>query len=122
VNGVGYLFDENVDPRLYRALKALAPDVIAWRIGAPGTPPSGTDDPTILTWCEAERLILVTNNRASMPMHLADHLASGRHVPGIFVLRDSMTFGEAAEELALIFGATEPAEHVDRLRYLPISR
>jgi hypothetical protein len=28
----------------------------------------------------------VTNNRKSKPRHLADHLAGGRHVPGIFVL------------------------------------
>ena len=50
-------------------------------------------------WCEIHEFILVTNNRKSMPKHLADHLA----------------------ELILIAGASFPKEYQDRIEYLPLS-
>jgi hypothetical protein len=36
-----------------------------------------------------------------MPVHLADHLAQGRHIPGIFQLNPNMSVGETLEELVL---------------------
>jgi hypothetical protein len=56
-----------------------------------------------------------------MPRHLHDHLAAGRHVPGIFILNPNMNMGETIEELTLIWGASEPDEYADQLNYLPIS-
>ena len=56
-------------------------------VGEPGElniPPLGSD---ILNWCELNGFIVVTNNRNSMPVHLAEHLAQNRYIPGIFVLR-----------------------------------
>lgn len=118
---IKYLLDEHVNPRLRKALKQQAPDLIVWRIGDAGAPALNSLDPDILRWCEANNFSLVTNNRASMPVHLQDHLAAGRHVPGIFVLNPKMTMGETALELALIWEATEPDEYTDQLRYLPVS-
>jgi hypothetical protein len=42
-----YLLDENVNPRLRKALKQLSPDMIVWRVGDVGVPPRGTSDPGI---------------------------------------------------------------------------
>ena len=118
---VAYLLDENVNPRLRRALKGRSPELVVWRAGDPGAPPLHTDDPTILKWCASNGFVLVTNNRTSMPLHLRDHLASGEHVPGIFILHPIMTLGETADELALVHEATDAAEYADRLHYLPLS-
>lgn len=57
-----------------------------------------------------------------MPVHLREHLATGRHVPGIFTLNPNMTLGETADELVLIWGACEAEEYADELNYLPLSR
>ncbi len=122
MTAVGYLLDENVDPRLRRAVTSRASDLRVWCIGDPGAPPLHTDDPTILAWCEANGFILVTNNRTSMPGHLRDHLAGGRHVPGIFILHPAMTLGETADELALIGLASHADEYADLIRFLPLSR
>ena len=65
--------------------------------------------------------MLVTNNRATMPVHLRDHLAAGRHIPGIFILNPGMSKGETIDDLTLIWAASEASEHVDRLSYLPLS-
>ena len=42
------------------------------------------------------------NNRRTMPVHLADHLALGPHIPGIFVIGENMGMGAIIDELFLI--------------------
>ena len=115
-----YLLDENVDDSLRQGLHARYPDIVAWRVGIPTAPPVGTLDPDILRWCEAHDFSLVTNNRDSMPDHLGDHLAAGRHTPGIFTLNPHLSIGETVEELALIWGASEADEYADQINYLPL--
>ena len=80
-----------------------------------------TLDPEILIWCEERAFILVTNNRKSMPPHLQNHLAQGRHVPGILVLNPRMSVGNTIDELILIWGASEEVEYLDRISFLPVS-
>jgi hypothetical protein len=118
---INYLLDENVNPRLRDALQRRLPDMVAWRVGDPGASALQASDPDILIWCEANNFILITNNRTSMPIHLRDHLMTGRHIPGIFILSPDMAIGETADELALIWEASEPDEYFDRLSYLPVS-
>lgn len=55
-----------------------------------------------------------------MPVHLTNHLAAGRHVPGIFTLNTSMSIGETLNELILIALASEADEYRDRIAYLPL--
>lgn len=54
-------------------------------------------------------------------VHLREHLAAGRRAPGIFTLNPNMTLGETADELVLIWGASEAEEYMDQLNYLPLS-
>lgn len=118
---VRYLLDEHV-PQLFRpALLRREPAIEVWIVGTAGAPPKGTLDPDLLRWCETYEFILVTNNRRSMPRHLLDHLAAGRHVPGILILSQNMSVGETVEELALIWGASQEGEYQDRIAYLPVT-
>ena len=66
--------------------------------------------------------MLVTNNRHSMPSHLADHLAGGRHVPGILLIDQSMTAAELANELAAHCRRSWQAwvEFCDIIKNLPV--
>jgi len=117
-----YLLDEHVDPRLKKALKRNSPEIIVWRVGEPGAPKLSTPDPDILIWCEMKGFSLVTNNRASMSVHLQNHLAAKRHIPGIFILNPKMAVSETADELSLIWGASEAEEYYDLIWYLPLSQ
>jgi len=121
VSSIRYLLDEHADPALRAQLIGHEPELIVWIIGDPGAPKRGAHDPGILLWCEANGFSLVTNNRKSMPVHLRNHLASGHHVPGIFVLNPNMTMGATIDELLLIAGATEAEEYLDLLLYLPLT-
>jgi len=72
-------------------------------------------------WCDQKQFLLITNNRASMPVHLSDHLAEGEHCPGIFILSPKMSLGGLLDELELIWQATEPADYQDLTWHLPLT-
>jgi Domain of unknown function (DUF5615) len=116
-----YLLDEHIAPVYRQQLLRAAPDLEVWIIGDPGAPARGTLDPDILDWCEAHHFILVTNNRKSMPRHLADHLTLGRHIPGILVINLTLPIGELLDELVLIAGASDEHEYRDLILYLPMT-
>ena len=94
-----FLLDENLEPAYRTTLRRALPDVRIWAIGDPGAPPRGTPDPELLEWCEASGFILVTKNRSSMPSHLAAHLASGRHMPGVFALHPTMSLRDVVSDV-----------------------
>jgi hypothetical protein len=116
-----FLLDEHLPPWWAAALMRSQPGLNLWHIGDPGAPPNGTLDPAILDWCESRNFILVTNNRHSMPGHLTDHLAAGRHVPGILVIDPWMTVAGLADELAVIAGAGRPEDIRDLILNLPVT-
>ena len=118
---VKYLLDENVDLSYRVQLLRHDPALIVWAINDPGAPSKETSDPDILRWCEEHDFILVTNNRRSMPRHLANHLAHKRHVPGIFILNLEMGMGDTIDELILIAEASFADEYQDRISYLPLT-
>lgn len=121
MNDIRYLLDENTDPLFRTELLRREPEMVVWRVDDPGAPPGETSDAVILTWCEENGFILVTNNRKSMPGHLQDHLALGRHSPGILELNPNMGIGETIDELVLIWSASSSDEYQDLLLYLPLS-
>jgi hypothetical protein len=117
---IKYLLDENVDPIYRQQFLLKVPDLTMWSVGDPGVPLRGTLDPEILVWCEENQFILITNNRKSMPVHLADHLAEGRHIPGILILGADLSVGENLEELILIAEAAFDDEFCDQIVNLPL--
>ena len=116
-----YLLDEHVSPRLQKALQRHSPDMVVWRIGDPGAPLLHSPDSEILIWCEEHGFSLITNNRASMPVHLREHLAAGQYIPAIFILNPNLDMGQTIDELIFIWVASESDEYADQLNYLPLS-
>jgi Domain of unknown function (DUF5615) len=115
-----FLLDENVAPLYQTQLRQRKPDLVVWVVGDPGTPPKSTLDPEILCWCEEYDFVLVTNNRKSMPVHLTDHIAQGRHVPGILILNSDLSIGQILDELILIAEASFEEEYQDQIVHLPL--
>lgn len=69
----------------------------------------GASDPTILSWAERERRILISRDRATMAGHLADHIALGRRSPGIFLTRN-VPLSEIVDFLVCAAYASDAAE------------
>jgi Domain of unknown function (DUF5615) len=116
---IQYLLDENMAPAYYEQLQHRQPNLVVVMVGDCHAPPKGTLDPEILNWCEENDFILVTNNRRSMPVHLKEHLAKGRHLPGILALRKDASFGRVLEDLVLVAEAADEDEFRDRIDYIP---
>jgi hypothetical protein len=117
----GFLFDEHLGPRWAAALRTLEPGIEVRVVGHGGGPPAGTPDPDLLVWAEERGCFLVTLDRATMPAHLADHLALGRHVPGVLLLPLRLAgWSPVLEDLLLIWLAGRPEEFADRVRFLPL--
>ncbi|MBX3000203.1 MAG: hypothetical protein KF893_16895 [Caldilineaceae bacterium] len=103
-------------------LTRLQPDLRIYRIGEADAPVKGTPDADVLDWIEANGCMLITNNRASMPAHLADHIALGRHVPGIIQLPRHMNMRMVLDDLWLIWAAAQSDEFRDQIVYLPLQQ
>ena len=115
-----FLIDENISPEYGMQLLYHEPSLTVLAIGDEGAPPKSTPDPEILVWCEQNQFNLITNNRESMPQHLADHLAAGHHVPGIFTINRKVSMGRIIDELLLIAGTSDEEEYRDRITYIPL--
>jgi hypothetical protein len=116
-----YLFDECFSSDLANELRQKAPGFEVDYVGKGGVLPKSTPDADVLVWCEENDRVLVTNNRRTMPVELANHLAMGRHVPGIFQVPAEWSVDDMFSELILIAGTAMPGEYADHIRYLPIS-
>lgn len=93
-----------------------ASELVVWAIGDPDAPARGALDPEILRWCEAHGFALVTNNRRSMPIHLAE----GHHLSGIFIVKPDLSVKQTLDELILIACASLEDEFADRITFLPV--
>ncbi len=115
-----YLLDENLAALYKTQLQRLVPQLTVWMVGDPGAPERGTQDPAILDWCNQYEFVLVTNNRASMPSHLVDHLAAGKHVLGILVFRRKATIKTIIDDLVLIAKVDDIDEFRDQITHIPL--
>jgi hypothetical protein len=118
-----YVLDEQLRRALWRATQqynaaGVAPiDVV--RVGGPADPPLGTVDPDLLLWAESQNRILVSFDKKTMPQHLADHLQSGRHSPGVFIIRPGSTIPQVVSFLVIAAYACDPDHFRDRVEYIP---
>lgn len=55
-----------------------------------------------------------------MPVQLADHLATGHHVSGIFIVKPDLSVKQTLGDLILIACATLEHEFADRITFLPV--
>ena len=80
---------------------------------------AGLHDPQVLSLSADQDRILVTHDMRTMPHHFASFIQQHRS-PGIIVVPQSMGYARAADELLLIASATEMAEGVNRIVFLPL--
>ncbi|MSQ93663.1 MAG: hypothetical protein EXR98_03810 [Gemmataceae bacterium] len=91
----------------------------ATRVGDSPDLPLGTDDASLLLWAEREGRILLTEDVHTMPGHLAQHVQSGRHSPGVFVISVGFSIKEIVEHLELVAHAGAPQVYQDTITYVP---
>jgi len=73
----------------------------------------------VLSEAAKQGRVLVTHDGSSMPRHSAEFIAK-RRSPGVIVVRQNLPIHDAAEDLILIWTATDAEEWTDRIRFLPL--
>ena len=120
---LAFLLDENLPASLWRAIRRrniTATDTLdVVRVGEISDLPLSTSDEQILIWAEDAERILITQDKNTMPGHLENHLASGRHSPGVFMLRPACSIPSIIEFLELANEASMADEWQDRVTYVP---
>jgi hypothetical protein len=116
---IRFLIDENLASLYREQLLRLEPAPVVRAVGDPDAPPRGAPDEEILRWCEENDFLLVTDNRSTMPVHLANHLMEGHRVPGILTIRPRASIGKVLEALEAIAGAAFEGEYRDRIVFIP---
>jgi len=122
---LAFLLDEHLRGGLWDLIQdhnrfsAFAIDAV--RIGDMPDLPLGTKDPEVLIWAEANNRIILSRDFRTMPNHFDDHMAAGRHSPGVALLKPSADGQEIVSYLELAAHAAEPYEFADMVRVIPES-
>ncbi|HKI38075.1 MAG TPA: hypothetical protein VKA46_39845 [Gemmataceae bacterium] len=120
---ITFVLDEHFRGLLWPAIQhhnaAGVNPVDAVRVGDPPDLPRGTLDPDLLIWAEREGRVVVTDDRRTMPTHLADHLQAGRHSPGVLIVRKNYPLKQIVFHLALVAHAEDPDTLRDNFDFIP---
>jgi len=118
-----FLLDEHLRGPLWSAIQrhnlrgGLPVDAVC--VGDSPDLPLGSNDRTLLAWAEEHGRILVTEDKHTMPGHLADHLGAGRMSPGVLVIRAGSTLPRVLEFLELIAHAGEAVDYAKGVTFVP---
>lgn len=114
---VQYQADADLNHIIVRATLRLEPSIDFRTAAAAGL--AGVEDEDVLARMADGGRILVTHDRRTMPHHFARFIAS-QPSPGVIVVPQKLRAAQAAEELVLIWSATEAAAWVNRIVALPL--
>lgn len=76
-------------------------------------------DPDVLAMAANDGRLLVTHDQKTMPDHFATFIAS-QSSPGVLVVPQHLPISIVADDLLLLWGATEAEEWINRICYLPL--
>lgn len=113
-----FLADENVDPDLVLGLRRRVDDLDIVRVQDVGL--RTVDDPTILQWAADEGRILISHDIKTVPGFAGERLSSGLPMPGVILLRSTLSLARAIDELATVAGASSAEEWNNQIAYLPL--
>jgi predicted nuclease of predicted toxin-antitoxin system len=79
----------------------------------------GKDDPEVLAIAAGEGRILISHDQSTMPDHFAEFIQN-RSSPGLLIVPQHVSLTIAAEELLMIWHASEAEEWINRIAFLPL--
>lgn len=113
-----FLADENIDPDLVLGLRRRVDDIDIVRVQDVGL--RTVDDPEILQWAADQDRVLISHDLKTMSGFAGERLAAGLRMPGVVLLRSTLSIARAIDELAAIAGASDAEEWNNQIAYLPL--
>lgn len=78
------------------------------------------NDPEILRWAAEHDRIVLTHDKATMPVFAYERLTKRASMSGLFVISDRVPIRQAIDELLLINESSEQTEWIGLVLYLPL--
>jgi len=120
--GVRFVIDEHLRVILLGTIRRHnttgGRPIDATEVGEPPDLPLGTIDPDLLVWAERTGRIVVSLDANTLIAHFFDHLAAGRHSPGLFIVTPGATLGQIVSFLEIATHAGDPADFADTVTYV----
>lgn len=113
-----YLGDENFNADVMRGLRLRRAAMDLCSVQDVGL--QEADDPTVLAWAAADRRVLLTHDRATMPDFAHARVLTGQPMSGVFVIHDRMPIRQVIDELLLIDECSTQEEWIGLVVYLPL--
>src|SRR5687768_12221715 len=101
MSAVAFLIDECVPASFLHGVHSRAPYIQVSQVGSSGMPTKRTPDSDVLIYCEEQELALISTDYRTLPTHATNHVCSGRHTWGIFILRPGIRFDMLLDDLLL---------------------
>ena len=113
-----YAADENFNNDVVRGLRRNRPDLDIVRIQDCGL--RGAGDPAVLSWCAAEKRILLTHDVRTITRHAYERVKAGLSTPGVVEVARSLSISQVIEDLIVLADASLEGEWEGQVRFLPI--
>ena len=110
--------DEDFNNRILRGLLRLNPDLEIVRVQDAGL--LGKEDTDVLEWAATEGRILLTHDAKTMKHHAYNRITAGLPMPGVFIVSQEISIGQAIEEILLLVECGLEGEWERRVIFLPL--
>lgn len=111
------LIDQDLDHVILRGLLLRVPNVDVVTAHQAGL--SDASDPDLLAWA-AEKRIVVTHDRRTMPSHAAARMARGGSVVGLIIVSRNLPVSQVINDLEIIVSCSDVGEWENVIKHLPL--
>ncbi len=112
------LIDQDFDHEILRGLERRIPDLDAVTAHEEGL--GEVPDPELPAWAAQAGRILLTHDVSTMPVHVAERIAGGERVAGVFVVPRRLPIKKAVDDLEIIVLCSLENEWTNIIRFLPL--
>jgi len=81
---------------------------------------SNAEDDWLLLWASANKRILLTHDRKTIPKHFAALLEKGNDLTGVFIVPRRLPIGQVIDELEMMIACSETEEWQNIVKILPL--
>ena len=110
--------DQNFSGRIIAGVRQKKPEVEFARLQDVGL--AAASDPEVLEWCAEENRILLSHDVSTITAFAFDRVRAGRKMPGVFLIRQRTSIGEAIESLLLVAACSIEGEWENCVLFLPL--
>ena len=115
---IRFAADEDFNNLIVRGLRRRRPEADVVRAQDAGL--KATSDELILEWAASEHRVLLTHDVQTMLLHAYQRVSSGAGMPGVLVVPQWLSIGDAIEDLVLVVACSETGDWRDRVVHFPL--